>query len=114
MFGRKEKQEDRFCAMPDYTKSIVGKNGGSRTTLAASQGAQEGLEGNGKGSSVGVAQGYFAVYDGHCGSEAVQFVRDRLHTMVGEQSCFWKVRDSAHNHLLKDQICFSYSILYTN
>ena len=68
-------------------------------TPRASQGAQEGLEGN--------AQGYFAVYDGHCGSEAVQFVRDRLHTMVGEQSCFWKVRDFDHNLLLEAIICKS-------
>lgn len=60
-------------------------------TPAGYQGTQEELEEN--------AQGYFAVYDGHCGSEAVQFVRDRLHTMVGEQSCFWKVRDYDHNLL---------------
>ncbi|CAN0439903.1 unnamed protein product, partial [Hapterophycus canaliculatus] len=40
---------------------------------------------------VGLAQGYFGVYDGHCGSEAVQFVRDRLHAMVGEHPSFWKV-----------------------
>lgn len=46
-----------------------------------------------------MTQGYFAVFDGHCESEAVQFVRDRLHTMVGEQSCSWKVRDSDHNLL---------------
>lgn len=48
--------------------------------------------GDGKGAEVGMAQGFFGVYDGHCGSEAVQFVRDRLHSMVGEHASFWEVR----------------------
>lgn len=39
-----------------------------------------------------LAQGFFGVYDGHCGSEAVQFVRDRLHAMIGEHESFVKVR----------------------
>lgn len=38
------------------------------------------------------AQGFFGVYDGHCGSEAVQFVRDRLHATVGEHALFVEVR----------------------
>lgn len=39
-----------------------------------------------------LAQGFFGVYDGHCGSEAVQFVRDRLHAMIGEHDSFAEVR----------------------
>ena len=49
---------------------------------------------DGAGVEVRPAQGFFGVYDGHCGSEAVQYVRDRLHTTVGEHPSFWKVGGS--------------------
>ncbi|CAN0500519.1 unnamed protein product, partial [Ectocarpus sp. 12 AP-2014] len=49
-----------------------------------------GVTADGVGGEVGLAQGYFGVYDGHCGSEAVQNVRDRLHAVIGEHPSFWK------------------------
>ena len=65
----------------DVAKAAAGVGGGGRGV-----GRLDGV-----GGEVGLAQGYFGVYDGHCGSEAVQFVRDRLHAMVGEHPSFWKV-----------------------
>ncbi|CAM9739100.1 unnamed protein product [Scytosiphon promiscuus] len=58
-------------------------------------GAAAGAAGDGVGGGVGLAQGYFGVYDGHCGSEAVQYVRDRLHAMVCEHPSFWKEPERA-------------------
>eukprot|EP00903_Cladosiphon_okamuranus_P013952 g12976.t1 len=63
------------------------------SAAAAGEGAGPGLDG--VGGEVGLAQGYFGVYDGHCGSEAVQFVRDQLHAMVGEHPLFWKEPERA-------------------
>lgn len=74
---RREKQEDRYCVMPRFP---------TPTSHSASA-----TEESGRGS--GLAQGFFGVYDGHCGSEAVQFVRDRLHAMVEEHASFAEVRD---------------------
>ena len=62
------------------------------SSLSSPRKSDVGSTGNGAGANAGLAQGFFGVYDGHCGSEAVQFVRDRLHSTVCEHALFWKVR----------------------
>lgn len=59
--------------MPDFNKSLdkMGGEGKCRSRLA---------------------QGFFGIYDGHCGSEAAQFVRDRLHDMIGQHGSFVQVK----------------------
>lgn len=102
--------------MPDYSKSLTHQTATGATVAAAAAAATTTVAAHSSpsessllsevlsphdGDSVGVAegagggrlaQGFFGVYDGHCGSEAVQFVRDRLHGMVGEHASFWEVR----------------------
>jgi serine/threonine protein phosphatase PrpC len=61
IMGRRDKQEDRYCVIPQYERLVSG------STNVALQ--EEKL-------------GFFGVYDGHCGYEAAQFAADRLHLLM--------------------------------
>ncbi len=62
--GRREKQEDRYCVIPRYDELIGGSEGSNGELTRA---------------------GFFGIYDGHCGTEAAQFVADELHTRLAQK-----------------------------
>lgn len=109
--ARREKQEDRFLVMPDFWKTIELAREEKAGTLRRESPSSE-RHGSQRSPAVGAkldsmdgaadvvtaesqreAVAFWGVYDGHCGSEAVQFVSDRLHWFVGGHDDLETVRN---------------------
>jgi len=91
--GPRNSNEDRYVAINDlstFTRpepnaaSAASTSSRSNQTRAESPGFSSQAEIAGKGSSVG----YYAVYDGHCGFLAAQFLQDELHTRIFKHPSF--------------------------
>lgn len=72
LLHRRDKQEDRFSAIPVYNKSKTFQNSHDGDKLEATQ-------------------AYFGVFDGHSGTEAAQFVEDHLHNVIRKHLAAYEV-----------------------
>ena len=66
--GPRNANEDRFSCIPNLAKAMAV----SSPTASA----------NGATQSGAVRQGFFAVYDGHCGDQASSFLQTELHAAI--------------------------------
>jgi len=90
--GPRNSNEDRFVAIndlntfkvPPSTAEAAGTSSGTRQNKVVSPGFSSQAEVMAKGSSVG----YYAVYDGHCGHQAAQFLQDELHSRIFKHPLF--------------------------
>lgn len=69
--GPRSQNDDRIVALPEFLDdaNLFSIASGSRTPV--------------------ISQGYFAVYDGHCGYLASVYMQEYFHTKLSSHSCFW-------------------------
>ena len=90
MLGPRNSNEDRFSAFSDLqTKHLPASSSGSRNGRAESPNFPSSTQPFESSLLTGRGPiGYFAVYDGHCGNQAAQFLQDNLHSRIVKHPLF--------------------------